>query len=134
MADQFSRETRSKIMARIKGKNTQPEIKIRKELWKMGLKGFRTNYKLAGKPDIVFSKEKVAIFIDGDFWHGYSWKILRKIPPKGYWRKKIAGNIKRDGKYTKLLKEQGWKVLRFWEHDIDKNLDSIIRKIFKYIK
>ena len=134
MTDQFSIETRSKIMARIKGKNTKPEIKIRKELWKRGFKGFRTNYKLAGKPDIVFSKKKVVIFIDGDFWHGYSWKVLRKIPPKGYWRKKIKGNIKRDAKYNRILKKQGWKVFRFWEHDINKNPNKIIGRILKSIK
>ena len=121
-------------MSKIRDKNTKPEIKIRKELWKKGYKGFRTHYKLPGKPDIVFSKKKVIIFIDGDFWHGYSWKVLRKIPPKGYWRKKIKGNIQRDKKYAIKLKKHGWKVLRFWEHQINKNRDKVLDKILKYIK
>jgi len=72
MPDKFDRKTRSAIMSRIRSKNTSLEVNFRKLLWKHGLKGYRTHYKLHGKPDIVFVSKKVAIFLDGDFWHGYN--------------------------------------------------------------
>ena len=121
-------------MSKIKGKNTSLETTFRKLLWKHGLRGYRTYYKLPGKPDIVFVSRKIAIFLDGDFWHGYNWKKLDKIPPKKYWQGKIQKNINRAKKYNRQLKKDGWKVLRFWEHDVKKNPDICIKKVKKLIK
>ena len=129
MADQFSKETRSRIMSKIKSKNTAIEICFRKLLWKNGLKGFRANYDLPGKPDIVFASKKIAIFLDGDFWHGYNWKKLGKIPPKTYWQSKIQRNINRDKLTTKTLKKNGWKVIRLWEHEINQDPQKCVDKI-----
>jgi len=116
-------------MSRIRGRNTSPEIKLRKALYEVGLRGYRVHYKISGKPDVVFLKKKIAIFIDGDFWHGYLWKKQKRIPPKEYWQQKIEKNITRDKEYTKQLKKEGWKVLRFWEHEIKKNPHRAINKI-----
>ena len=79
MTDIFTPEKRSKIMASIKGKDTKIELLLRKALWKEGIRGYRVNVKLPGKPDIVFTKYKVAIFCDGDFWHGKDFAIWEKV-------------------------------------------------------
>lgn len=118
-------------MSTIKAKNTKAEIILRKELWKKGMKGYRIHYNLIGKPDIVFVSKKLAIFVDGDFWHGYLWKKKGKIPPKEYWQEKIQGNIERDSRVNKELKNKGWKVIRIWEHEIKKDVKKSIQKIMK---
>ncbi len=128
MPDKFSKEARSKIMSKIKS-TTKLEIYFRKELYKQGLKGYRINYKLPGKPDIVYPKQKLAVFIDGDFWHGFNWKVKGKIPPKGYWQKKIQKNIDRDKKIVAELESKGWKVIRLWEHEVNKDLQACIDKV-----
>ncbi len=129
MPDKFDKQTRSAIMSKIRGKNTSLEIKFRKLLWKHGLKGYRIHYKLLGKPDIVFVLRKIVIFLDGDFWHGYNWKKLGKVPPKKYWQGKIQMNIDRAKRYNRQLKKDNWKVLRFWEHEIKENPERCINKV-----
>ena len=129
MPDKFSRKTRSAIMSRIRSKNTSLETNFRKLLWKNGLGRYRIHYNLPGKPDIVYVSKKVVIFLDGDFWHGYNWKKLGKIPPKAYWRGKIQKNIDRARKYNRELKKEGWKVLRFWEHEIKQDSQKCIKKV-----
>ena len=129
MVDNFSKNVRSKIMSRIKSKNTSLELNFRKLLWKNRLRGFRNHYKLPGKPDIVFVSKKIVIFLDGDFWHGYNWKKLKKVPPRKYWQKKIQKNIDRAKKYNRLLKKEDWVVLRFWEHDVKNHSLKCIEKV-----
>ena len=131
MPDRFNKQTRSAIMSKIKDKNTSLEVNFRKLLWKNGLTRYRIHYNLPGKPDIVFVSRKIVIFLDGDFWHGYNWKKLDKVPPKKYWQGKIQKNIDRAEKYNKQLKKDGWKVLRFWEHDIKTNQEKCIKKVKK---
>jgi DNA mismatch endonuclease (patch repair protein) len=118
-------------MQAVKSKDSEIELKLRHALWKRGYR-YRTNYrKLPGKPDIAFPKYRVAIFADSEFWHGHDWK-RRKNDLKSnrkFWIKKIEGNIKRDKEVNKALKKLGWKVLRFWGKDIDKNLDECIARI-----
>jgi DNA mismatch endonuclease (patch repair protein) len=118
-------EITHKIMSAIKSKNTRPEVALRRALWSQGLR-YRINVKtLPGKPDIVFSKERIAVFCDGDFWHGHNWAI-RGLPSldaelerySQFWRDKIFGNIKRDEENTTSLQLDGWTVIRFWESDI----------------
>jgi len=105
--------------------DTQHELILRRELWRMGLR-FRKNVKiLPGKPDIVLSVARVVVFCDGDFWHGRDWKILKSKLDRGtnanYWSAKIASNIKRDRRNTILLEKAGWQVIRLWETDIKRN-------------
>ncbi len=122
-------------MSRIRDKNTIPEILLKRALRARNLLGYRTNYlKMLGKPDIVFTKNKVAIFIDGDFWQGYNWKVRGKIPPKGYWQQKIVKNINRDRFVARSLRHEGWKVVRFWEHEVKRNSNVCTQKILKTMK
>ena len=129
MADRITKEQRSRIMSCIKSVNTSLEISFKKLLSRNKIKGFRKHPKMLGNPDFACTKKKVAIFIDGDFWHGYNWKKLGKIPPKKYWQAKIERNIQRDKKYTKQLKKEGWNVLRLWEHDVKKKPIKCLEKV-----
>lgn len=124
-------EQRSKIMRSIGSEDTKPEITLRKALWNLGLR-YRKNYKgIIGKPDIAFIGKKIAVFIDGEFWHGYNWEDKKqKIKSnKDYWVKKIEGNIARDKKYNKDLEEKGWMVIRFWQNEIENDLGGCIQKV-----
>ncbi len=134
MPDKFDKKTRSAIMSRIRHKNTSLEINFRKLLWKNGLGRYRIHYNLPGKPDIVYVSKKVVIFLDGDFWHGYNWKKLGKIPPKEYWQEKIQKNIDRAKKYNRQLRKDGWTVLRLWEHDVKKNPEKCLEKVKKALE
>jgi len=127
----------SKIMSSIKSKDTKPEILLRKALWRKGLR-FRKNFKkLPGSPDIVFTKNKLAIFVDGDFWHGNNWKIrgLNSLSDefsentRKYWLNKIKNNIKRDRKNNRDLRKVGYSIIRVWESDLKKDIDPILNKI-----
>lgn len=122
---------RSALMRKIKGSNTKPELFLRKALWKEGYR-YRINVsKLPGKPDIVIKSQKLAIFIDGDFWHGYMWSEKKdKIQSnKEYWINKIEGNMSRDKKNNRSLQLLGYTVLRFWEWQIKKDLINCLEKI-----
>jgi len=122
---------RSRLMSKIKGKETNAEIILRKGLWRLGYR-YRKNYKkLVGKPDIVFVKQKLVIFIDGEFWHGYNWEEKKgKIKSNSeYWIKKIERNMQRDQEATKCLESEGWKVIRFWEQEIKKQPENCINLI-----
>lgn len=118
-------------MSKIRAKNTQPEIILRKELSKRHYK-LKSNYKkLFGTPDIVLLHKRVVIFIDGTFWHGYKWKEKKRSikSNRTYWIPKIESNIRRDKKINRKLKKDGWKVIRIWEHQIKKDLPGVISKI-----
>ncbi len=131
MTDRISVEKRRKIMAKVKSKDTNIEVIVRKLLWSSGYR-YRINYKIFGKPDIVFPKQKIAIFCDGDFWHGKNYRKEKKVY-KEFWKDKILTNIKRDKKVNRTLRKNNWKVVRFWKTDILKNPDKclkIIKKIY----
>ena len=128
MVDIFTREQRSKIMSKIKTRDTGIEKALRSALWLQGHR-FRVQYPVYGKPDIVFPKQKIAIFCDGCYWHGCP--ICKKIPVanKEFWLNKFKSNIKRAEKVNRILKEKGWIVLRFWGHEIKNDLDNVVSKI-----
>lgn len=114
-----------------KSKDTKPELLLRSELWKRGLR-YRKNYKkLVGKPDIVFVGKKIAIFVDGKMWHGYDWENQKNDfkSHREFWIPKIERNIERDKEVTEQLHSDGWTVLRFWDFDIRKNLSTCVSKI-----
>jgi DNA mismatch endonuclease Vsr len=104
-----------------------------RELRRLGLRFKRNVKSLPGKPDIVFPSERVAVFCDGDFWHGRNWRSLsRKLARctnSEYWRPKIASNIRRDKRINHILKREEWKVFRVWENDITQNHKDIAKKI-----
>lgn len=133
MTDVLTPEQRRKNMQNIRNKDTKIEIKLRKALWEKGYR-YRKNYKkLPGKPDIVLTKYKIAIFCDGEFFHGKDWesqkKRLENSNNREFWITKIEQNIKRDEEINKQLKFLGWTVLRFWGTDIKKNLDDCVRTV-----
>jgi DNA mismatch endonuclease (patch repair protein) len=113
-------------MRAIRSKDTSIELMLRKELWRRGLR-YRVNCKdVYGKPDILFVKAKVAIFCDGDFWHGkdYNENTFARSDNSEFWNNKIIRNMERDRIVDHELSKQGYKVLRFWESDIVKNLND----------
>jgi len=118
-------------MSQVKCRDTGLEIKLRKELYRRGLKGYRTRSKLFGKPDIVFTKYKLAIFVDGCFWHKCPICFKKPSTETDFWDKKIENNVLRDSEVNKKLSNDGWKVLRFWEHEINKDINNVIDKIIK---
>ncbi len=133
MADVLTPEQRRKNMQHIRSNNTKIEIILRKALWHRGYR-YRINYKeLPGKPDIVLTKYKIAIFCDGEFFHGKDWEVLKPRLEKGdngsFWISKISRNRERDDEINKRLLFMGWTVIRFWGNDIKKNTDECIRVI-----
>ena len=114
-----------------KSKDTKPEVMMRKELWRRGLR-YRKNYiYLSGKPDIVFLGAKIAVFVDGKMWHGYDWERQKNDfkSHRDYWIPKIEANRERDFIVTQDLIELGWLVLRFWDFEIKKDLKGCADKI-----
>ena len=134
MTDVFTKEKRSEIMSKIRSKNTKAEILVFRELRRRGIY-FQKHYNRAlGKPDIALPRKKIAIFIDGDFWHGYRFSKMKDRLPKKYWQQKIENNIKRDRRNQAKLKRDGWKVLRVWEHEVIKKFNKTLDKIEFFMK
>lgn len=133
MADVLTREQRHKNMKNIRSKNTKIERILRKALWERGIR-YRKNYsKLPGKPDIVLTKYKIAIFCDSEFFHGKNWEAQKIRLAKGnngeFWINKISKNIIHDEEINKKLWLMGWTVIRFWGEEIKKNTDECIKTI-----
>lgn len=133
MADVFTREKRSEIMSRISSKNTKPELLVFRELRKRKIYFYKHYAKIPGKPDIALPRKKIAVFIDGDFWHGYKFSKQKKRLPKKYWLDKIENNIKRDRQNRNKLKKEGWKILKVWSHEIIKNPQQGVDKIVDFL-
>lgn len=119
--DTFSRRKRSWIMAQVKSiGNKSTEKNLLALLRRQEITGWRRFYPLFGKPDFVFPKARVVVFVDGCFWHGHPGKCRMPVTNRPYWLKKINSNIKRDKRVTRTLQEKGWKVIRIWEDSIQK--------------
>ena len=117
--------------------DTKCEVVLRSMLWRSGCR-FRKNVRqLPGRPDIVFTKAKVVVFCDGDFWHGKNWQArkqkLRRGTNPSYWIAKIERNMERDRQNTEQLRQQGWRVLRFWESDILKRPEAVRQQILEVL-
>lgn len=131
----YTTKQRSQLMAKIKAKNTSPEILLRKALWNTGIRYRLYNKLLPGNPDILIRKYKLVIFIDGEFWHGFEWEKKReKIKTnRDFWIAKIERNMQRDRTNTAKLEALGFKVLRFWEKQIKKEMQTCLGQIQDYI-
>ena len=118
MADVFNPEERSRIMSRVKNRDTGPELALRRALWALGVRGWRCHRKdLPGRPDIAFGRQKLAVFVDGAFWHGHPSKY--KVGQSGeFWDRKIAANMARDESVNTELALRGWTVLRIWDFEV----------------
>lgn len=114
-------------------RDTRPEILLRRELWRAGCRYLVDVAALPGRPDIVFRGPKLAVFCDGDFWHGRDWEARRRKLAAGsnaaYWVAKIARNIERDALNTALLRDRGWTVARVWESDITADTERVVAEI-----
>lgn len=132
MVDNLSRKQRSYCMSRVKNKNTDIELLVCSELKKRKV-SFKTNYKVVpGSPDIAFPSRKVAVFIDGDFWHGYRFpRWESKISP--FWREKISLNRKRDAKNFRKIRRMGWRSIRLWQHDLESDFTKSLNRILEIV-
>lgn len=132
----YTTPERSRIMGKIRGKNTKPELLFRKALWAEGYR-YRIDYKkLIGKPDILLKKYKTAIFIDGEFWHGHNWNE-RKLNIKSnrdFWIPKIERNMQRDAEVNTALEQKGYTVFRFWEKEVHKNLSECLDTVLTHLQ
>ncbi len=133
MSDNLTKKQRRKNMQHIKSSDTKIEILLRKALWEKGYR-YRKNYKeLPGKPDIVLLKYKIAIFCDGEFFHGKDWDLLQvkleKSDNSNYWIEKITRNMQKDVEVNQSLFYAGWTVIRFWGGEIKGNVDECVRVI-----
>ena len=131
--DVLNAEQRHKCMSHIKSKDTSIEVSLRRALWKKGYR-YRKNYSaLPGKPDIVLTKYRIAIFCDGELFHGKNWEVLKPRLLKGnnpdFWVKKIERNMKRDDENDKRLLFLGWTVIHFWGNDILRNTDQCVKVV-----
>lgn len=117
-------------MSRICGSNTTPELNLRKALWQHGLR-YRLKSKLPGRPDIVIPRYRIAVFVDGCFWHGCPLHGIRPKTNKRFWRAKLARNIARDREVTNAIRKCGWSVIRFWEHDVESGVNRCAMRILK---
>jgi DNA mismatch endonuclease, patch repair protein len=132
----YTTKQRSELMAKIKGRDTKPELKLKKALWGLGYRYRKNVKKLPGCPDIVFTKFKLIIFVDGEFWHGYKWeeKKIKIKANRGFWIPKIERNMQRDEMNNNILTQDGWHVMRFWEKDIKKDFENCINLIVNFIQ
>lgn len=130
-------DTTRRIMSAVRNRDTKPELALRRALHARGLR-YRLKGALPGKPDIVFGPAKVAVFVDGDYWHGNAWRTRGHATFEAYygrganaqfWLDKIRRNIARDRNITAVLSEAGWTVLRCWESDIDRDLPAVTDRV-----
>jgi DNA mismatch endonuclease (patch repair protein) len=132
----YTTKQRSANMAKIKSKNSKPELTLRKALWKENIR-YRIHKKnLPGTPDIFIKKYKLAIFVDGDFWHGYNWQVRKpnlKTNAK-FWIPKIERNMQKDRIANTQLNQLGYNVMRFWEHEIKISLNKCVNQVKLYIE
>jgi DNA mismatch endonuclease (patch repair protein) len=134
MTDFLSKETRSRVMARIRSKDTRPELLLRRALWAEGVRGWRVHPKvLPGRPDLAFTRWRVAVFVDGRFWHGHP-DFFTPGKSGEYWDAKIARTQERDRVADAALCEAGWTVLRFWDFEVERDLAWCVQRVVEALR
>lgn len=129
MPDTYSPEVRSRVMARVKRRDTGPELALRRALYRRGVRGWRCDRgNLPGRPDLAFGRARVAVFVDGGFWHGHPSKYW---PGRSgdYWDEKIARNQARDRRVDAELRDVGWTVLRLWDFEVERDADAAAKRV-----
>ena len=122
LSDMFDKEKRSEIMSSVKSTGNKSTEMLLINLFKLnGIKGWRRNYPLFGNPDFVFPKRKVAVFVDGEFWHGHPTRGQIPKTNTEFWKNKINKNRRRDREVNRTLKKRGWKIVRIWQHELKNN-------------
>jgi DNA mismatch endonuclease, patch repair protein len=135
VSDVFTPEKRSEVMSRIRARgNKRTELALAKFFRANGFSGWRRHYQIFGRPDFVFRKERVAVFVDGCFWHGCPKHFKDPVGNREFWIAKIGGNRLLDRKVSRELRLKGWRVLRIWEHELSKNNSSRLKaKVLRYL-
>lgn len=133
MTDVHTPARRSYNMSQIRGSDTRPELALRTAIWHLGLR-YRLRVKLPGKPDFTFPNGKVAVFVDGCFWHGCPSHLTWPRNNAEFWREKITNNIRRDAEIDRQLTIAGWRVVRIWEHDVRQRLETCVSRIKKEVR
>lgn len=128
MADNLTHEQRRKAMRAVKGKNTSLERTMASALHREGFRFRRNVSTMPGKPDFVFTKAKLVVFVDGDFWHGWRYPLW-KHKLSEFWRNKIERTRRRDRNNFRRLRRQGWTVVRIWGHDVDRDLAAAVERV-----
>jgi len=132
MPDLFSKEKRSEIMSKIRSKGTKIELRMKEALERNGIR-FEYQPKMFGSPDFLIPPN-IAVFCDSSFWHGRNWHKLKKKLTKKYWYEHIQRNRERDKEVNTVLRSKGYIVLRFWDDEIEKNMERCIKRIIRAIK
>jgi DNA mismatch endonuclease (patch repair protein) len=130
--DNLSKGVRSKVMASIRGKDTSPELAVRRLLWARGKRYRVQDRRVSGTPDITSNRHKVAVFIDGCFWHGCKQCYKEPTSNVSFWREKLKRNRERRREVKKELRSNGWRVLEFWEHDVLRDPLAVVAKIARW--
>lgn len=131
--DNLTRSQRRKNMQNIRSTGTAPETLIMRALRRKNIYFAKNVKSIIGKPDIVFRRKKIVVFIDSDFWHVHPRRFIMPQSNKRYWKEKIRRNRERDNEVNQELGRAGWKIIRIWEHDIKRNSDKCIKKILKIV-
>lgn len=120
--------TKSEQMARVRSRNTEPEMILRSLLWKAGLR-YRLHFRLPGSPDLVFLCQRLAIFVDGCFWHGCPQHYTGPVKNADFWKSKLHRNVRRDREANRALEHLGWTVLRIWEHEVTQDRETAVERV-----
>jgi DNA mismatch endonuclease (patch repair protein) len=129
---QTRRLTKSEQMAKVRSRNTGPELALRSTLWRRGFR-YRLTPRLPGTPDLCFISERVAVFVDGCFWHGCPLHYTAPVRNADFWKRKLERNVARDAMVNETLTAAGWTVVRIWEHQLTSNLTEVVDQIAKLI-
>ncbi len=132
--DIWSPAKRSEVMSRIRGEDTGPEISLRRALYSMGLRYRVHPSDLPGRPDIVFSRARVAVFVHGCFWHGCPQHYSAPISRRGFWKRKLTDNRRRDSRHRTTLQRKGWRVIEIWEHEVDSDPAACAKRVIEIVK
>lgn len=128
MADQLTPDARSRLMSRVKTQDTAPELALRRALWSAGVRGWRLHVRdVIGRPDLIWRKNKLAVFVDGAFWHGHPGYYRGQSGP--FWDEKIARNRRRDTEVNEQLAHQGWQIIRFWDFEIESEVKDCVTRV-----
>lgn len=129
MADNLTPEQRSRTMSRIKRRDTKPELLLRRAVWSAGFRGYRIDDgRLPGRPDLAWTRHRLAVFVDGKFWHGHP-SAYRPGRHGAYWDEKVARNVERDRAADEELREMGWTVLRLWDFEVRRDLAGCVAQV-----
>ncbi|HEX5397578.1 MAG TPA: very short patch repair endonuclease [Verrucomicrobiae bacterium] len=135
MADVFTKAKRSEVMSRIRGRgNKDTELALIKLLRRHGITGWRRHQNVFGRPDFLFRRNRLAIFVDGCFWHGCPKHFNIPAGNRAFWKRKFAANKARDRRVNRELRKMGWRVIRIWEHDLTKRGEACVRRIRDALK